>query len=430
MTPNLSTYTDLPQQEKITTYLEKAVPVTAENRGKLLTNLPPLFRIGCNFLLRLQYGTLIMALPDGRVLKFCGHQETEEVGIIEVKDYAFARRSVLGGDIGFFESYLKGEWDTPDLAACLYIFPRNAEFIQDAFEGFPLLGWYDAIRHRLNKNTKTGSRKNIMAHYDLGNQFYAKWLDPTMTYSSALFRRDGADLHDAQTYKYESLAAKIDLKADETVLEIGSGWGGFAEYAAKTRGARVTAITLSREQLEYARERIFKAGLAERVTFELRDYRDVNGQFDKIASIEMFEAVGKEYWPTYFSKVHEALAPGGVAGFQVITIADRFATVYERSTDFIQRYVFPGGMLPTPNQLREQIRSANLDWKSELDFGTDYADTLREWRHRFLAAWDEIRPLGFDDQFKKLWKFYLAYCEAGFRAGTTNVHQFAVVKAR
>ncbi|MEL7200022.1 MAG: cyclopropane-fatty-acyl-phospholipid synthase family protein [Pseudomonadota bacterium] len=408
--------------------INRAILVTDENRRQTLSGLPIIFRMICSFLLRLQRGGLILALPNGRVLRFQGHEEHDALGIICVRDYGFARRTLLGGDIAFFEAYADDQWDTPDLAGCLYVLARNADQLQDAFEAIPVVTWLDAMRHNFHKNTKAGSKKNIMAHYDLGNAFYEQWLDPSMTYSSALFLPQDADLTRAQENKYAHLAEHIDLQPGETVLEIGSGWGGFAEYAAKHREARVTGITISEAQYEYARKRIFQAGLNEKVDFQLRDYRDVDGQFDKVASIEMFEAVGKEYWPTYFAKVHQSLRPGGVAGFQVITIADRFFKVYERSTDFIQRYVFPGGMLPSPNLLREQIEAQGLKWQSHSNFGVHYADTLKNWHERFLKRWDDIRPLGFDDRFRKLWRFYLAYCEAGFRAQTTDVYQLSAVK--
>lgn len=417
-----------PQAVDVASLKARAITVTHQNKNQTLTGLPIIFRMICGLMLRLEYGTLIFVLPDQRVLQFCGIKDAEKVSIIQIYNYAFARRTILGGDIAFFESYLDDQWDTPDLASCLYIFARNADFLQDAFEAIPLITWIDALKHGLNRNTKSGSKRNIMAHYDLGNSFYEKWLDPSMTYSAALYPKGEQDLTIAQTNKYESLATTINLQTDEKVLEIGSGWGGFAEYAAKNRGAHVTGITISEAQYAYARERIFKAGLNEKVTFELRDYRDVEGQYDKIASIEMFEAVGKQYWQTYFDKVHASLKPGGMAGLQVITIADRFYKAYDRSTDFIQRYVFPGGMLPSPTLLRKHVEETGLTWATDKQFGHHYADTLQDWHRRFLNAWADIKPLGFDRKFKKLWQFYLAYCEAGFRAETTDVYQLGVVK--
>lgn len=393
-----------------------------------LEGLPFFFRQVCRLCSRIQYGTLTFRLPDGRNIVFEGVEERDAKAEIIVKDFNFARRSLFGGDIGFFESYADGEWETPDLSACLYLFARNADHVQEVFKASTIVSFFQNIHHQFNKNTRAGSRRNIIAHYDLGNSFYEKWLDPTMTYSSARFLKPGEDLSAAQIEKYRSLAQSIDLKPGETVLEIGSGWGGFAEFAAKEVGAKVTGLTLSPSQYEYARERIFRQGLNDKVEFRLQDYRDVPDTFDKVASIEMFEAVGQHYWQTYFDKVRAILKPGGVAGLQIITIADRFFDHYIKSTDFIQRYVFPGGELPSPKVLDDLIAKAGLSLRSVSEFGDDYARTLRDWHDRFLARWDEIRPLGFDERFKKLWEFYLSYCEAGFKAGTTNVRQVAAAR--
>lgn len=405
-----------------------AVVVTRDNRQRLMTGRPLFFRLGCNLVSRLHYGSIRFVLPDGRALKYEGVEERDSEGVIIVKDFAFARRSLLGGDIGFFESFADDQWDSPNVADCLYVFARNADHVKEAFTKAPVIGWAHKLHHKLNKNTKQGSRRNIMAHYDLGNRFYEHWLDRTMTYSSAVYPAAEAELTDAQINKYRRLAEAIGLKPGERVLEIGSGWGGFAEFAAAEYGASVTGVTISQQQYDYAKERIFRAGLSERVDFQLKDYRDIEGEYDKIASIEMFEAVGREYWPAYFAKVRDVLKPGGVAGLQVITIADRFFEEYRRTTDFIQRYVFPGGMLPSPSILRAQIEKSGLVWREANAYGRDYARTLNEWHQRFLKSWDDIRPLGFDDRFKKLWRFYLGYCEAGFRAGTTDVYQIAATK--
>ncbi len=403
--------------------------VTEENREKALAGLPFFFKLVCNLVEKIHYGTITFCLPDGRALKLEGVEETSSNGIIVVRDFSFARRVILGGDIGFFESFAADHWDTPNLADCLYIFARNADYIRESFRAAPLIGWLDNIRRSFNRNTPKGSRRNIMAHYDLGNSFYEKWLDPTMTYSSARFSSPDTALSTAQLNKYRSLAQQIDLKPGDEVLEIGSGWGGFAEFAAKDMGAKVTGITISQAQYEYAKKRIFREGLNEQVEFRLQDYRDIDGAFDKVASIEMFEAVGKEYWTTYFSKVRDALKPGGIAGFQIITIADRFFERYSKSTDFIQRHIFPGGVLPSPSLLKNHIESAGLAWRKAITFGEDYALTLAQWHERFVSAWDDIKPMGFDERFKKLWRFYLAYCEAGFRAGTTDVFQIAAIRS-
>ncbi|MEM9170972.1 MAG: cyclopropane-fatty-acyl-phospholipid synthase family protein [Pseudomonadota bacterium] len=402
------------------------IAVTAQNKSHTLKGLPPFFRAVCEIALRLEVGALAIVLPDGRALAFEGRERADVAGVLRVVDYAFARRVVFGGDVGFFESYADGQWDSPDLSALLTVLALNADRISKAFEGAPFAGWIQSVRHALNRNTRAGARRNIMAHYDLGNTFYEKWLDRTMTYSSARNVENAADLEGAQTEKYRALAASIDLHPSDTVLEIGSGWGGFAEFAAKDVGATVTGLTISKAQYDYARERVFREGLAERVTFRLEDYRDHQGGYDKVASIEMFEAVGAAYWPAYFSKVRECLKPGGVAGFQIITIADRFFDHYRKNPDFIQRYVFPGGMLPSLGKLRGQIDDAGLAWRDMQAFGRDYALTLSAWRDRFTDAWDDIAAMGFNEHFQKLWRYYLSYCEAGFRAQTTDVVQLSV----
>lgn len=400
-----------------------------DGRDQTLAGLPLFMRLACNLASRIKYGALRFILPDGRELKFRGAEDAGVEGVINVRNFAFARRSVLGGDIGFFESFSDGDWDSPNVTDVLYVFARNADHVREAFKATPLIAFFDRLRHDFNKNTRQGARRNIMAHYDLGNDFYEKWLDRTMTYSSARFAPGVADLSAAQTNKYKTLAQSIALKPGESILEIGSGWGGFAEYAAKEIGAKVTGLTISPSQLDYARARIFREGLADRVEFRLLDYRDATGAFDKVASIEMFEAVGREYWPAYFRKVRDLLKPGGVAGIQTITIADRFFDTYSRSTDFIKRYVFPGGMLPSPDALKHEVARAGLLWQDAAAFGQDYAITLAEWRRRFLAAWDEIVAMGFDEKFKKLWQFYLSYCEAGFKAATTDVMQIRLARA-
>ena len=410
-------------------YADKAhVAETPEDREKVLSGLPVFFRLAAGVASRIRYGALRFVLPDGRELLFSGAHEPDAQGTILVRDFRFARRAVLGGDIGFFESFADSEWDSPDVTSVLYVFARNADYVADAFAMAPLIGFIERIRHRLNKNTKGGSRRNIMAHYDLGNDFYEKWLDRTMTYSSARYDAGAGDLFAAQTNKYRTLAKAIDLKEGESVLEIGSGWGGFAEFAAKEVGAKVTGLTISPAQLEYARARIAREGLNEKVEFKLLDYRDAEGAFDKIASIEMFEAVGREYWPAYFSIIRELLKPGGAAGIQTITIADRFFSTYSRSSDFIKRYVFPGGMLASPDVLKRETLRAGLVWQGASAFGQDYARTLAEWRSRFFAAWDDIVQMGFDERFRKLWQFYLSYCEAGFKAATTDVMQIRLAR--
>jgi cyclopropane-fatty-acyl-phospholipid synthase len=292
----------------------------------------------------------------------------------------------------------------------------------------PLAKLWQRFRHYLNRNTKSGSRRNIYAHYDLGNTFYSAWLDRTMTYSSAIFAPGDNDLSSAQQRKYRELATRIGIRPEDHVLEIGCGWGGFAEFAAREIGCRVTGLTISKEQFAFAQERIERAGLSDRVTFKLQDYRDETGLYDKVASIEMFEAVGEAFWPVYFRKLDEVLKPGGTAGLQVITIKEESWTSYKNEIDFIRAYIFPGGMLPTPAIMVNLGQKFGLPLASEKIFGLDYAVTLAAWRERFRASWPQLMPLGFDERFRRMWEYYLAYCEAGFRTGNIDVRQMVFAK--
>lgn len=377
-------------------------------------------------LLQIKEGSAAITLPDGRVLIF-GDSAGPAVDF-RIHSYRFARRVLTSGDIGFAEGLMAGEWESNDLSALLTLFASNVERFTRLLEGGPIGKAVHWLRHLSNANTKSGSRRNILAHYDLGNEFYSAWLDASMTYSSARFDAQVRDLEAGQQAKYKALAAHLELKPGDHVLEIGCGWGGFAEFAAREHGARVTGITISDEQLAYARARMAKAGLSDRVEIRRQDYRDVEGQFDKVASIEMFEAVGEKYWPAYFGKIADVLKPGGKAGLQIITIDDRLFEKYRRRADFIQRYVFPGGMLASVERLKEETSKVGLVWRQAEAFGQSYADTLAEWARRFKAKWSDIRAMGFDERFKQLWLFYLSYCEAGFRTGRTNVVQLELAK--
>lgn len=389
---------------------------------------------GFSLLLRLlasnwTHGRLTVLLPNRETHRLEGDQPGPSA-VLDIRDYRFARRVLASGDIGFAEGYMAGEWESPHLAALLEALARNHDHIRRLVSGNALMKAVHWLSHRMNRNSRTGSKKNIHAHYDLGNAFYALWLDPSMTYSSARFTRAGMALEAAQRQKYASLARTMDLQSGQSVLEIGCGWGGFAEFAAKEVGARVTGITISREQFDFARQRIFNAGLTDNVDIQLIDYRDVSGRFDRVASIEMFEAVGQEYWPAYFGKIHDVLEPGGRAGLQIITIDDAVFAGYRKRTDFIQKYIFPGGMLPSESALKPVVADAGLEWLSVDRFGQDYAETLKLWDERFQTAWDDIRRIsGFDERFRRLWRFYLAYCEAGFRSERTNVIQLGLSRA-
>jgi cyclopropane-fatty-acyl-phospholipid synthase len=373
-------------------------------------------------------GSLTFILPDSQTIRLQGDTPGPDARLI-VHDYRFVRRALVSGDIGFAEGYMAGEWDTPDLAALLGALSANFDNLRRLACGNPLARLFHAFSHALHRNSRRGSKRNIHAHYDLGNDFYARWLDRTMTYSSARFEAPGQPLADAQRNKYAALARSIDLRPGHTVLEIGCGWGGFAEYAAKEIGAHVTGVTISQAQYDFARKRLFDQGLSDQAEIKLIDYRDIRGRFDRVASIEMFEAVGEKYWPAYFGKIRSVLAPGGRAGLQIITIRDHDFESYRRRADFIQKYIFPGGMLPSEQRLREETSRAGLGWDGASRFGQDYADTLAQWLRNFDSAWEGIAPLGFDERFRRLWRFYLAYCEAGFRTGRTDVIQLALTSS-
>ena len=377
-------------------------------------------------------GTLAIVLPDGA--RHVIEAGPGPAATFIVKDPRAVRRLLTGGSLGLAEAYLAGMWDTPDLRAVMAMAAGNEAEWQTLLAGRAWMRALARLGHRLRPNTRRGARRNIVEHYDLGNAFYSEWLDRTMTYSSALFGGQNDSLEAAQLRKVHRLCQALDLRPGMRVLEIGCGWGGFAEVAARDYGARVTGITLSPAQLAYAQARMQRAGLADRVELLLEDYRDVRGSFERIASIEMFEAVGEQYWPAFFAALRERLAPGGRAGLQIITIADRFFDTYRRGADFIQRHVFPGGMLPSPLRLHQEADRAGLAWSGEFWFGRDYAETLARWQARFQAAWPRIaeaarlaaRPA--DERFKRLWEYYLAYCETGFRAGWTDVGQIVLVR--
>ncbi|MGH8751902.1 MAG: class I SAM-dependent methyltransferase, partial [Burkholderiales bacterium] len=372
----------------------------------------------------LQHGSLRVTTPDAQHLEFPG-QTAGVNATLHLNDWGVCDDILRAGDIGFAESYLQGRWQSGDLAALLTLCAQNRAVLERAIYGrwFSLLVY--RLRHLLHSNTKSGSRKNIHAHYDLGNDFYQLWLDPGMTYSAALFEGDMTrTLEAAQCAKYERILNKLKVKSGEHILEIGFGWGGFAEQAARSRGARVTGITLSQNQMQFAQQRIAAAGLDSRIDFRICDYRDVSGQYDTIVSSEMIEAVGERYWPAYFKTIHDCLKPGGKAMIQAITIADDLFARYRKGSDFIQQYVFPGGMLASSGRFEEEARRAGLRVADRFAFGPDYAETLQRWHQSFAQQESQVRALGYDERFLRLWKFYLCYCEAGFRSGCTDVYQF------
>lgn len=375
---------------------------------------------------RLQHGTLEVQLPDGSQAHFGTTVEGQPRAAMRLKNWHVCSAVLKSGDIGFAETFIAGDWSTPDLFSLMKLFITNRDAIEQVVYGT----WWGSLlyrlRHGLNRNSRQGSKKNIHAHYDLGNEFYSLWLDPTMNYSSAWFDGDlSADLPTAQTAKVRRALTECGVKTGDRVLEIGCGWGALAECAAKEFGATVTGVTLSSEQLSWGQKRLTDQGLDGELRFQ--DYRDIqDGPFDAIASIEMFEAVGRAYWPQFFDTVKKQLKPGRRACIQSITLRDDLFDRYVRSSDFIQQYIFPGGLLPSATEFRRAAQAAGLKVVNELSFGPDYAETLRRWREKFLSEDVRVRQLGFDTRFMRIWEFYLVYCEAAFATGNTDVMQFTL----
>ncbi|HZL58619.1 MAG TPA: cyclopropane-fatty-acyl-phospholipid synthase family protein [Stellaceae bacterium] len=376
---------------------------------------------------RLAVGALTVETPSGGRVSFAATAPGPDA-TIKLHRWRALWRLLIGGDLGFAEAYVDEDWSTPNLKTFLELGARNEAALADAMRGTPLLRAINRLRHLRRGNTRRGSRRNIAAHYDLGNDFYAEWLDGGMTYSSALFTAQTNSLEAAQAAKYHRAADMLSVAGGEKVLEIGCGWGGMAELLARGHGCNVTALTLSQQQRDYAAARMKTAGVASQVDVQLTDYRDIQGTFDRAVSIEMFEAVGEEHWPSYFDMLRRRLAAGGVAVVQIITIAEAKFAEYRRNADFIQRYIFPGGMLPSEGALREQIARAGLFLSGRENFGESYARTLAEWQARFQRAWPRIASFGFPTRFKRTWEYYLAYCEAGFRAGAIDVGLYRIEK--
>ncbi len=389
--------------------------------GPRLRRLEPL-------LASIRHGRLRVRLPNGRVLA-SSEGETGLQALLAIDRWRTLRRIALRGDIGFAEAYIDGDWTSPDPVALLRLAARNVEPVFAAARGSKFVRLATRLRHLLRGNTRRGSRRNIMAHYDLGNAFYGLWLDPAMQYSSAIWSADTPDLEAAQAAKLDRIVDRLALRGGERVLEIGCGWGALATRLAETKGAEVTALTLSPAQLDYARARAASGEGARRLDFRLQDYRDVQGQFDRIVSIEMIEAVGEARWPLYFRKLADSLAAGGRIVLQAITIDKSLADAYRRNPDFIQTHIFPGGCLPTKSALEAEIKRAGLRLVSGETFALSYARTLAEWRRRFHARWPEVEVLGFNSRFRRLWDYYLAYCEAGFSEGTIDVGLLAIERA-
>jgi cyclopropane-fatty-acyl-phospholipid synthase len=383
---------------------------------------PAAARSALKLMQRLKHGTLAVQLPDGSMQRFGSGQPP--TAAITLRNWNVCTAALKSGDIGFAESYIAGDWTTPSLTELLKVFIRNRQEVEDVIYGSWAGRLLYRVKHLLNRNTRANSQKNVHAHYDLGNAFYELWLDDTMNYSSAWFEGDrDAPMREAQHAKVRRALRMAGVKAGDRVLEIGCGWGALAEMAANEFGASVTGVTLSTEQLAFARRRVQGADL------RLQDYRDIREEpFDAICSIEMVEAVGREYWADYFGALNRLLKPGGKACVQSIVIDDALWERYIRSTDFIQQYIFPGGCLPCPREFRKAANAAGFDMVDELAFGADYAETLRRWHEKFLAEKARVLRLGFDERFIRIWEFYLAYCEAAFAQANTDVVQFTLQK--
>lgn len=390
-------------------------------------NLPRYFARVFDLVGKLNSGRVDFILPDGRRFRAEG-LKPGPVAEVTINNPDVFARLVREGDLGFCDAYLDGWWTTPDLQAFMDFIHADNDDMYDGFPGMALVRAWEKARFWFQSNTKRQALKNISYHYDLGNDFYSLWLDETMTYSSALFNTSQESLEKAQIAKYASMVDQMGVKPGDHVLEIGCGWGGFAEYAAKERGLKVTGLTISKEQLEYAQKRIKRNGLSDKVNLKLQDYRDETGVYDGVASIEMFEAVGEKYWPVYFDKIKQCLKPGKQATLQIITIQDARWEVYRKSVDFIQKYIFPGGMLPSPSVLRKEVHKAGLSVQHSIEFGKSYSQTLRRWFEVFNNKWDNISAMGFDDRFRRMWNFYLTSCAATFESGNCDVTQITLQK--
>ena len=379
------------------------------------------------FFSKIQFGELSVKFPSGTVQKFKGSYNDEKADLI-ISNYKFISRILKKKSVGFAESYMDGDFSSSNLTNLLLIAFKNEEYFLENLKTNIFFNIYSKFKHFLNENTKSQSKKNIEYHYDLGNNFYTKWLDNSMTYSSAFFEKENQNLFDAQLNKYHKIGESLDLNENSKVLEIGCGWGGFSEYAAKNFKSKIDAITISRAQFEYASKKIQKEGLGERVSIKLKDYRDIDNKYSNIASIEMFEAVGKKYWERYFEVVKNSLLNSGKAALQIITIDNKRAIEYQRQPDFIQQYIFPGGMLPTKDELRKINLNLDLEFKEIKSFGSSYAKTLNLWNNQFQSSWQDLVKLGFSERFKRMWEFYLSYCETGFISKSTDVSHFLIKK--
>ncbi len=377
-----------------------------------------------NFLNKIDYGYLEIKTFDGEILKFGNPEEPLSANII-IKKPNFNYNLIRGGSIGFAECYMRGEFETDDLSNLIELTARNIKIIH-RFSGLLDVPVINYIKNKIIKNTKSRSKENIAKHYDLGNEFFSLWLDDTLTYSSAIFNEHSKNLAEAQNNKYQKLIDLIKPNNGDKVLEIGCGWGGFAEYLGKKYDVKLDCITISKKQFEYAKERIHKCGLNEKVNIEIKDYRDLQGKYNSIASIEMIEAVGQNYLESYFKTIKDNLSGGGKAAIQAITIDDSLFDRYKNKQDFIQKYIFPGGFLPNKKSINRYVSDNGLTVNSYISYADHYANTLSIWRNEFIKKWELIKNQGFDLKFKRMWEFYLSYCEAGFKSKNIDLIQFSL----
>ena len=381
-------------------------------------------KIVLNILKKINYGFLEISTLSGEVLQFGNPNDRLKANLV-IKSPALNYNLIKGGSVGFAECYMRNEFETNNLSDLIELTARNINIIHK-FSGVLDLKFLNYIKNKFIKNTKSRSKENIAKHYDLGNDFFSLWLDETLTYSSAIFDDKNKILSDAQNNKYQKLINLIQPNIGDKVLEIGCGWGGFAEYLGKNYQVKLDCITISKKQFEFAKERIHNCGLNEKVNIEIKDYRDLKGKYNSIASIEMIEAVGQNYLESYFKTIKDNLSDGGKAAIQAITIDDSLFDRYKNKQDFIQKYIFPGGFLPNKNTINKLVSNHGLNVNSYISYADHYADTLAIWRNEFNKKWDLIKKQGFDLTFKRMWEFYLSYCEAGFKSKNIDLIQFSL----
>ena len=369
-------------------------------------------------------GSVTIVTPEEKFLKYTGIEEGEHVSI-RINEWKFCEDIFMKGDIGLGESYISGYWDCGNINNLIKFGIENYNELERVIKGSLLKILFFRIKHFLNRNSRKGSLKNVHAHYDIGNEFYQLWLDSSMTYSSAIFNSTDEELLSAQENKYERILKKLKLKNEDHILEVGCGWGGFMEYAARN-GFKVTGVTISKEQYEFAKKRLSKFGNLAKV--KLQDYRDIDGKYNHIVSIEMFEALGEKYWKKYFKMLFSILKPGGKLIIQSITINNNDFFSYRKCSDFIQQYIFPGGMLPSPKIFKDVAVKQGFIYRGDLEFGRDYGITLKRWEENFSSVLSRVKKLGFDDKFIRTWRFYLKYCQGGFEANKISVFQFSFTK--